>query len=293
MEYRKSYPTDARFLVQLRNEVWKNTYYDVLPNGILQYMKENMEEMVNHLRDQIMENNRIIVALEENKIIGYIFYAKSQIDSYDNAAEIREIIVLPQYQGKGIGKALYQLAKNELMKLGYHNLVISYPSIGKNKGFFQKLGGTLKEKFSHQILGYPVSCDLFYFQLDDSLENTSKEWYLLYQEVQKKIGLLNEVNKEVAGVMSIQGNLYFGLGIKNKICPLEVALSNLYLNGEKQISKIMIMNKNSKVVLPCGKCRDLLMNLGQGKAEILFDMNSLKVISLKELNPYYKDLEKV
>lgn len=111
MEYRKSYPTDARFLVQLRNEVWKNTYYDVLPNGILQYMKENMEEMVNHLRDQIMENNRIIVALENNKIVGYIFYAKSQVDLYDTAAEIREIIVLPQYQRKGIGRELYQLAK--------------------------------------------------------------------------------------------------------------------------------------------------------------------------------------
>ena len=35
------------------------------------------------------------------------------------------------------------------------------------------------------------------------------------------------------------------------------------------------------------------MNLGQGKAEILFDMSSLKVISLKELNPYYKNEEKV
>lgn len=262
MEYRKSYPTDARFLVQLRNEVWKNTYYDVLPNGILQYMKENMEEMVNHLRDQIMENNRIIVALENNKIVGYIFYAKSQVDLYDTAAEIREIIVLPQYQRKGIGRELYQLAKQELMKLGYHNLVISYPSIGRDKEFFQRLGGTLKEKFSHQILSYPVAFDLFYFSLDDSLENTSKEWYFLYQEVQKKIGLLNDVNKEVAGVMSTQGNLYFGLGIKHKLCPLEVALSNLYLNGEREISKIIILNKSGKVVLPCGKCRDLLMNLG-------------------------------
>ena len=101
------------------------------------------------------------------------------------------------------------------------------------------------------------------------------------------------MNKEVAGIMSTQGNLYFGLGIKHKVCPLAVALSNLYLNGEREISKIIILNKSNKVVLPCGKCRDLLMNLGQGKAEILFDMSSLKVISLKELNPYYKNEEKV
>ena len=293
MEYRKSYPTDAYLLVQLRNEVWKNTYYDVLPNRILQYMKENKEEMVSHLRDQIMENNRIIVALEDNKIVGYIFYAKSQIDLYDTAAEIREIIVLPHYQRKGIGRKLYQLAKKELKKLGYHNLIVSYPSVGKDKEFFQCLGGEMKEKLSHDILGYPISCDLFSFQLDDTIENTSSDWQVLYQEVQKKIGLLNDINKEIAAVMSPQGNIYFGLGIKNKVCPLEGALSNLYLSGEKEISKIMIMNKNSKVVLPCGKCRDLFIYLGYGKAEILFDMGSLKVISLKDLNPYYKDEEKV
>ena len=48
MEYRKSYPTDAYLLIQLKNDVWKDTYYDVLPNGILKYMKENKEEIINY-----------------------------------------------------------------------------------------------------------------------------------------------------------------------------------------------------------------------------------------------------
>ena len=156
MEYRKSYPTDAYLLIQLKNDVWKDTYYDVLPNGILQYMKENKEEIINHLRDQIMENNRIIVALEDNKIVGFIFYAKSQVDLDDTAAEIREIFVLPRYQRKGIGRKLYQLAKRELRKLGYRTLIISYPSVGNDKDFFQCLGGEIKEKIFQDVFGYSI-----------------------------------------------------------------------------------------------------------------------------------------
>ena len=293
MEYRKSYPTDAYLLIQLKNDVWKDTYYDVLPNGILKYMKENKEEIINHLRDQIMENNRIIVALEDNKIVGFIFYAKSQVDLDDTAAEIREIFVLPRYQRKGIGRKLYQLAKRELRKLGYRTLIISYPSVGNDKDFFQCLGGEVKEKNFQDVFGYSISCDLFYFQLDDIMENTSLDWESLYQEAQKKIGILNEVNKDVTAVMSVNGNVYLGVGIRNDICSVASALSNLYLNGENNVRKIISIDKNSNVVLPCKKCRDLLISLGLGDSDVLVDMNFLKSVSLKELDTYYKDKEKV
>ena len=65
------------------------------------------------------------------------------------------------------------------------------------------------------------------------------------------------------------------------------------MNEDSNISKILILNKNNKPVLPCGKCRDLLIGLGEDKAEILFDYGSLKTMTMKELNPYYKTEEKV
>ena len=104
--------------------------------------------------------------------------------------------------------------------------------------------------------------------------------------------LLNDVNREVAVLLSDTGNMYLGLGIKNKVCPIESALSNMYLGGENKIVKILILNKQSKPVLPCGKCRDLLIYLGQEQASILFDFGSFKTMTMKELNPYYKNEEK-
>lgn len=293
MEYRKAYPTDAYLLVQLKDRVWKNTYYDLLPSGILMKMKNSFEARVNHLHDQILENNRVIVALVEERIVGYIFYAKSQIDLYENSAEIREIVVLPEYQRKGIGKALYLRAREILEKLGYRSVVVCCPSIGTNQEFLLKLGGVLKETRAMEVSGYSVSCDIFLISFDSSSNEGVLEWNDLYAEVQKKIYLLNDKNLEIAAILSDQGNIYYGLGIGHWVCPIESALSNLYLHEEKKIAKILIINKNSKLVLPCGKCRDLLIRMGQQNALILFDIGTLKTISIKELNPYYKDIEKV
>ena len=63
------------------------------------------------------------------------------------------------------------------------------------------------------------------------------------------------------------------------------------VNQDKRIVKILILNKERKPVLPCGKCRDLLIELGHESALILFDFGELKTMTMKELNPYYKDEE--
>lgn len=292
MEFRKSYPTDAYKIVKIKDDVWKNTYYDILPSRILVQRKENLEDRVNHLKDQIIENNRIIVATEEEKIIGYIFYAKSLLEAFPDSAEIREIAVLPEYQRKGVGLNLFKLAEEEVKKLGYHSFVIQSPTEGTYKNFFQKIGGIIKKSSLKEVADYQLSYDIFYIAFERR-DEPKEDWNILFFKAQQKLYLLKETNKEVAVILSSNHHFYFGLGIKDKVHPLEVALSNLYLNDENTIEKILILNKNSKPVLPCGKCLDLLMNLGHKNTEILFDLGTLKTLTIKELMPYYKDEEKV
>ena len=57
-DIRKAYPTDAFALVIIMDVVWKNEFYDFLPNGIIYEMARNLERRINHLTDQINENNR-------------------------------------------------------------------------------------------------------------------------------------------------------------------------------------------------------------------------------------------
>ena len=289
---RKAYPTDAYELVKIRDLAWKNAYYDVLSSDIINTMNKNIDESVRHLQDQISENNRIIVALDDNKIVGFVFYAKTQGDLYDNA-EIREIYVLPEFQNNGIGRQLFEEAVSNLKKLKYPSFIVSVPIYNKNMDFFIKMGGVKKGNKNEKMYGHPFVCEVIYYEIKKEEKGGEVgDWNDLYLKAQDHLLLLNDINREVAVLLSEKGNMYLGLGIKNKVCPIESALANMYLGGENKIVKILILNKQSKPVLPCGKCRDLLIHLGQEQASILFDFGSFKTMTMKELNPYYKNEEK-
>ena len=143
IEIRKAYPIDAYTLINIKDNVWKNEFYDILPNGIINDMNKNVEERIEHLIDQINENNRVLVALVDDKIVGYIFYAKALNEDYDLTAEIREIYILPEYQHLGYGNALVQKGLHELHKLGYNNAIIGCLSKNKSNEFYKRIGGKL------------------------------------------------------------------------------------------------------------------------------------------------------
>lgn len=294
IEIRKAFPTDAYTLTLLGDNSWKHEYYDVLPNGILTEMTKNLDARVRHLTDQILENNRIVVAVDDNKLVGFVFYAKAQNSLYEAEAEIRDIYILPDYQKKGIGTMLFDKAVEELKKLGFHSMILYCPLQGSSGSFFEKMGGEMRESITRTILNYPVLCNIYYYDLDGNSSSLSdtEEWNSLYLMAQENLKLLNDVNREVAVIMSVSGKMYLGLGIRNRVCPIESALANLFIGEEKVIRKILILDRKSKPVLPCGKCRDLLISLGQHQAEILFDFGNLRTMSMEELNPYYKDEEK-
>jgi len=293
VEIRKAYPTDAYALINIRDIVWKSEFYDFLPNGIIFEMARNVEKRINHLKDQITENNRIFVAFNDDVPVGYIFYAKAQNIVYDSAAEIRDIYILPEFQRKGIGTQLFEKALEEIKRLGFSSLILYCPWESKGISFFLKMNGEKKELITKNVNGYSVIYDLVYFNLNNVNGNVTNEWNEVYSMAQEHLHLLNNINREVAVISTKRGNMYLGLGIKNKVCPVESALANMYMGEDREVSKILILNRESKPVLPCGKCRDLLIGLGQERAEILFDYGNLQSMTMYELNPYYKDEEKV
>ena len=169
---RKAYPTDAYTLVTIRELAWKKEYYDILPSAIIN--DKNKEENIQHLQDQIKENNRILVATDEEKIVGFIFYAKTQGNEYENA-EIREIYVLPEYQNQGIGKQLFENAKEALKKLRFTSFIVVCPLKNNHIGFFTHLGGIEKGNKTGKILNYPIACSVIYYEIDNMNQNDNNQ----------------------------------------------------------------------------------------------------------------------
>ena len=290
MKIRKAYQTDVYKIVKVHDIVWKTQYYDILPVGVFHRLEQNIEKRINHLKDQISENNRIFVAInDDDEVVGYIFYAKT-INTMDDAnIEIREIHILPEYQKMGIGTMLLDSAIEEIKKLGYHSLIAYCPYDSSMLTFFTKKGAIVKKRITKEMEGYPVIYDLIYLELENNTQvNMSYAWNNLYLIAGEYLYLLNENNHEIAVILTENDNTYIGLGIKNYVCAVTNAISNMYLNNENKIKKILILNKEASPVLPCGKCRDFLMQTKQEETEILFDIKTFKALTIKEITPYYK-----
>lgn len=75
-----------------------------------------------------------LVAVKEDKIVGYIIFTKIKIENHEEIA-LAPLAVLPEYQKQGIGSMLIEQGHKIAKKLGYHYSIVLgsenyYPKFG-------------------------------------------------------------------------------------------------------------------------------------------------------------------
>ena len=94
-----------------------------------------------------------------------------------------------------------------------------------------------------------------------------------------------------AAILSSNGNIYTGVCIDTAcsigMCAERNALSTMITNGESQIEKVVCIGSKGNIMLPCGVCREFMMQLNKenGNAKILSDFEKLDIITLDKLLP--------
>ena len=80
------------------------------------------------------------------------------------------------------------------------------------------------------------------------------------------------------------------------MCAERNAISNMLTNEVKKIKKIVVVHKSGKIMLPCGACREFMLQLGDltEDTELLVSLNPLKVVKIVDLLPLWwrKELSK-
>lgn len=100
-----------------------------------------------------------------------------------------------------------------------------------------------------------------------------------------------EAGGVAAAILTKQGNIYVGVCIDTActlgMCAERNAIANMITNGESQIDKVVAIMSDGRVGLPCGACREFMMQLDKdsGDIEILLDLATEKTVRLRELIP--------
>ena len=110
-------------------------------------------------------------------------------------------------------------------------------------------------------------------------------------QYERKLSPLIEAGNVSAAILSAKGNIYTGVCIDTAcslgMCAERNAIANMITNGENRILKIVAVMPEGKAGMPCGACREFMMQLHKsaGETEILCDYETKKVIRLKSLIP--------
>ncbi len=122
------------------------------------------------------------------------------------------------------------------------------------------------------------------------------DWQKLYEAAKnvqnaRTISQTIEVGSVAAAILTKSGNIYTGICIDTAcsfgMCAERNAMANMLTNGESEISKVLAIMPDGKIGLPCGACREFMMQLSpnSGNIEILTNYENRKTIFLKDLLP--------
>lgn len=162
---------------------------------------------------------------------------------------------------------------------------------------YAKLKKALAQKFPCDIGGYCDGKEEFVREVEkralSQYDGTWDKLYLVARKVQseRKISPWIEAGAVSAALLTASGNIYVGICIDTAcslgMCAERNAIANMLTNGESQITKIVAVMPDGRAGMPCGTCRELMMQLDQaaGEIEVLRDYEAKKVIRLKSLLP--------
>ena len=143
MEIRIATDEDCRSLATLKRRVWETTYRGIYPDEKLDKYDIDLNE--NKFKNMIKQKSqKLFVVLNESEIIGYMSCGKIMRPFDEHTHDIGLLYLAKEYQGKGIGLDLFQLAKKELKNQGVTEFIVSCNKYNLSaQQFYKKMGGKI------------------------------------------------------------------------------------------------------------------------------------------------------
>lgn len=122
-------------------------------------------------------------------------------------------------------------------------------------------------------------------------------WHELYNEAKKvlkprRVSEIMETAGVAAAIESVSGKIYVDVcvdgGCTLGICAERNAIFNMLTNGEDAMKRVMAVNWDGKVLVPCGACRELMTQLMPQyyrNIEVMMDYEKEEIVRLGDLTP--------
>lgn len=139
MEIRKAALADAKGIAKVQVDSWETTYRGIVPEEFLSGMRyaERERTWKSHIPKQA-----VFVAVDQEEVIGFSLGGLERTGNYPSyQGELYAIYILEEHQGKGIGRALFEMVVQQLFEQNISTMMICALEENPACGFYEALGG--------------------------------------------------------------------------------------------------------------------------------------------------------
>ncbi len=121
---------------------WNETYQGLVPSEELEKLKHNEDERINRSLEKFENDEYKQLVLEINgEVVGFARFGKSEDKDFTNCGEIYAFYIINKYHGLGLGRKLFERARDELKKDGYDKMIIACLKGNPTNEFYKHMGG--------------------------------------------------------------------------------------------------------------------------------------------------------
>ncbi|MEP6693407.1 MAG: GNAT family N-acetyltransferase [Chloroflexota bacterium] len=141
MRVRRAVVDDADAIERVRTDTWRDAYRGLMPDSLLDGLGYDATRR-RALMAALPPHQFVLVAEDDGAVVGFCIGGRSRTPDDRYTGEVYAIYVLPQQQGRGIGRALLQVAAKELVDRGCSSMLIwVLRENAPSRRFYERMGG--------------------------------------------------------------------------------------------------------------------------------------------------------
>lgn len=131
-------PSDFSTIKALAYAIWPDTYGAILSQEQLEYMLGAFYSEEALLDNYLEKGHRFLLVKEDETVLGFASY--EHLYKETNTTRIHKIYLLPETQGRGLGKLLIQEIEKIALENHADKLSLNVNRFNKAKDFYTKIG---------------------------------------------------------------------------------------------------------------------------------------------------------
>lgn len=137
IEIKEALPNEFNIIQDIAYKTWPSTYGKILSNSQLEYMLD-LFYSIEGLNKNVGIGHHFLIAKENETPLGFASYVHNYPEN--GVTKIPKIYILPEAQGKGIGKLLIEAIEMQARKNHSTKVTLNVNRSNPAIGFYEKIG---------------------------------------------------------------------------------------------------------------------------------------------------------